>query len=104
MNAARTSAYATSALLLLALELGLIRGFRPALGQFFDQFTCPLSVVFRDAHLKGQVRHGALDVGVGIEFREIRKGDRSLLQYILRKLAEQEQEEPAKTRVASASS
>ena len=56
-----------------------------------------------DLALKGQVRHGALDVGVGIEFREIRKGDRSLLQYILRKLAEQEQEEPAKARVASAS-
>jgi hypothetical protein len=58
-----------------------------------------------DLALKGQVRHGALDVGVGIEFREIRKGDRSVLQYILRKLAQQEQEreQEPKTRAASAS-
>lgn len=49
-----------------------------------------------DLALKGQVRHGALDVGVGIEFREIRKGDRSVLQYILRKLAQVEQEQEHK--------
>jgi PilZ domain len=35
---------------------------------------------------KGQVRHAALDVGLGIEFREVRKGDRALLQYVLQKL------------------
>jgi PilZ domain len=34
---------------------------------------------------RGQVRHAALDVGLGIEFREIRKGDRAILQQLLRK-------------------
>lgn len=58
-----------------------------------------LNVSNYDLALKGRVRHGALDVGVGIEFQEIRKGDRSILQYILRKLAEQSQEQP-KTRAA----
>jgi hypothetical protein len=44
-------------------------------------------------NLKGQVRHAALDLGVGIEFTEIRKGDREVLQYLLRKLEEQRLEE-----------
>jgi hypothetical protein len=52
-----------------------------------------LNVANYDLAVRGQVRHGALDVGLGIEFREIRKGDRSILQHILRKLAEQEDEE-----------
>jgi PilZ domain len=56
-----------------------------------------------DLALKGQVRHGALDVGVGIEFREIRKGDRSVLQYVLRKLAEQEREQHSEARAATVS-
>lgn len=56
-----------------------------------------------DLAIKGQVRHGALDVGVGIEFREIRKGDRSVLQYILRKLAEEEQDQQPKARAAGVS-
>ncbi len=43
-----------------------------------------------DLSLKGQVRHAALDIGLGIEFREVRKGDRDILQYLLRKLAEKE--------------
>jgi hypothetical protein len=45
-----------------------------------------LSVANYDLAFKGQVRHAALDVGLGIEFREVRKGDRALLQHILRKL------------------
>jgi len=44
-----------------------------------------------DLSLKGRVKHAAIDVGLGIEFREIRKGDRDILQYLLRKLAEKEQ-------------
>jgi hypothetical protein len=40
-----------------------------------------------DLSFKGQVKHAALDVGLGIEFREIRKGDRAVLQYLVRKLA-----------------
>jgi hypothetical protein len=35
---------------------------------------------------KGQVRHAAPGVGLGIEFREVRKGDREILQYLLRKM------------------
>jgi hypothetical protein len=43
-----------------------------------------------DLSFKGQVRHAAVDVGLGIEFREVRKGDRAILQYMLKKLAEKE--------------
>lgn len=49
-----------------------------------------LNVGSYDLCLKGQVRHAALDVGVGIEFREVRKGDRPVLQYLIRKMAEQQ--------------
>lgn len=45
-----------------------------------------------DLSLKGRVRHVAAQLGAGIEFREIRKGDRSRLQHLLRKLAEQQLE------------
>jgi hypothetical protein len=48
-----------------------------------------LNVANYDLGVKGQVRHAALDVGLGIEFREIRKGDRAILQYLLKKLAEE---------------
>lgn len=43
-----------------------------------------------DLSFKGMVRHAARGVGLGIEFREIRKGDRAVLQHILRRLAEKE--------------
>jgi hypothetical protein len=43
--------------------------------------------------LKGQVKHSALDLGIGIEFNEIRKGDRETLKHLLRKLEEQRLEE-----------
>jgi len=46
-----------------------------------------------DLSLKGQVRHSGLDFGLGIEFREIRKGDRETLRYLLRRLAERDFEE-----------
>ena len=45
-----------------------------------------LKVANYDLAFKGQVRHSALDVGLGIEFREVRKGDRAILQYVLQKL------------------
>jgi PilZ domain-containing protein len=51
-----------------------------------------LNVANCDLMLRGEVRHAAQEVGLGIQFHEIRKGDRSVLQYILRKLAEQEEE------------
>jgi PilZ domain len=49
-----------------------------------------VNVANYDLSFKGQVRHAALDVGLGIEFREMRKGDRAILQYLLKKLAESE--------------
>ena len=58
-----------------------------------------LKIANYDLSIKGQVRHAALDVGLGVEFREIRKGDRAMLQHLLRKLpekAEKEDSTPAK--------
>jgi hypothetical protein len=46
-----------------------------------------------DLSMKGQVRHAVQGLGTGIEFREIRKGDRQMLQFLLRKLEEQKLEE-----------
>jgi hypothetical protein len=43
-----------------------------------------------DLSFKGMVRHAAAGIGLGIEFREIRKGDRAVLQHILRRLAERD--------------
>ncbi len=51
-----------------------------------------LNVANYSLNLKGQVRH-SLDVGVGIEFSEIRKGDQQMLKYLLRKLQEEQLEE-----------
>jgi len=42
--------------------------------------------------LKGQVRHGD-EHGLGIEFHEIRKGERQILQFLIRKLAEKHLED-----------
>lgn len=52
-----------------------------------------LNVANHDVAVRGRVRHAGLDFGLGVEFREIRKGDREILQFMLRKLAEQEKEE-----------
>jgi len=49
-----------------------------------------LTVLNYDLSFKGQVRHAAEEAGLGIEFREIRKGDRAVLNHLLRKLAEKE--------------
>ena len=43
-----------------------------------------------DLGFKGEVRHAAEGLGLGIEFREVRKGDRAVLLHVLRKLAENE--------------
>ncbi len=48
-----------------------------------------LNVGGYDLTVKGEVRHAAVNAGLGIEFLEIRKGDRPVLQYILRKLAKE---------------
>jgi hypothetical protein len=47
-----------------------------------------LNVDSYDLSLKGQVRHVDPAEGMGIEFREIRKGDRQILRFLLRKLSE----------------
>jgi hypothetical protein len=47
-----------------------------------------LKVANYDLSVKGQVRHAAVHAGLGVEFREIRKGDRAILQHLLRKFAE----------------
>jgi len=45
-----------------------------------------LNIGSYDLSLKGQVRHVDPPAGMGIEFYEIRKGDRQILQFLLRKL------------------
>lgn len=57
-----------------------------------------LKVANYDLTLKGQVRH-SLDMGVGIEFQEIRKGDRQTLKHLLSKLAEKQLEETIEVEV-----
>jgi len=58
-----------------------------------------LNVSNYDLSVKGQVRHAA-EVGLGVEFSEIRKGDWEVLQYLLRKLSEQREEEKPKAKSA----
>jgi hypothetical protein len=62
-----------------------------------------LNVANYDLAVRGRVRHAAPDFRLGIEFHEIRKGDREILQYLLRKLAEKEQEEKPKAKAAAVS-
>jgi PilZ domain-containing protein len=52
-----------------------------------------LNVGSYDLSLKGQVRHVDPQAGMGIEFREIRKGDRQILRFLLRKLSEKQFED-----------
>ena len=52
-----------------------------------------LKVANYDLALKGKVKHSALDVGVGIEFAQVRKSDRQTLKFLLEKLKEQNLEE-----------
>ena len=42
---------------------------------------CDVSVA-----LRGEVRYTGKDHGVGVEFQEIRQGDRPLLDYVLNRL------------------
>jgi hypothetical protein len=53
-----------------------------------------LNVSNCDLAVKGRVRHADLNFGLGIEFREIRKGDRQILQFLLRRLAEEDSTKP----------
>jgi hypothetical protein len=51
-----------------------------------------LTVGDHEMTLNGEVRHGDQH-GLGIEFQEIRKGERQILQFLMRKLAERHFEE-----------
>jgi hypothetical protein len=57
------------------------------------ELSLTLSVADFDLKLRAQVRHANATEGMGLEFREIRKGDRQALRFLLRKLAEQELEQ-----------
>jgi len=52
-----------------------------------------LNIGSYDLRLKGQVRHADPQAGMGIEFDEIRKGDRQILHLLLRKLSEKQFED-----------
>jgi hypothetical protein len=52
-----------------------------------------LKVANYDLALKGKVKHSALDLGVGIEFAQIRKSDRQTLKFLIEKLKEQNLED-----------
>jgi hypothetical protein len=43
-----------------------------------------------DLSFKGRVRHSGQEAGLGLEFLEIRKGDRAVFHHVLQKLAEGE--------------
>ena len=49
-----------------------------------------LKVAQYDLTVKGSVRHSVAGMGIGVEFSEIRKGDRQVLQFLLKKLTEQQ--------------
>jgi len=49
-----------------------------------------LNTGYCDLTLKGLVKHTGRNPGIGIEFREIRKGDGPLLRYLLRHLSEKQ--------------
>ncbi|MEY2413194.1 MAG: hypothetical protein QOD84_1800 [Acidobacteriaceae bacterium] len=57
-----------------------------------SQVKLLLRVANRELVFKGQVRHASNDKGLGVQFNEVRKGDRKVLQYLLRKLAEEQLE------------
>jgi hypothetical protein len=69
---------------LLTPERVLLRG---------TELKLMLTVGKHDFSVKGQVRHVAPDWAAGIQFHEIRKGDRERLQYLLRQIAERQFEE-----------
>ncbi len=57
------------------------------------ELTVTLHVDDHNLTLKGQVKHAEPQVGLGIEFHQIRKGERQMLQFLIRKLAEKHLED-----------
>jgi hypothetical protein len=72
-------------------ELGCLVSLRnaPPLG---TDLNLVLKIENYEFNLTGQVRHDTKE-GTGIQFHKIRKGDRQMLQFLLRKLAEKQLEE-----------
>jgi PilZ domain len=72
-------------------ELGCLISIQnaPPLG---SDLTLVLKIDNYEFNLTGQVRHVDTGDGTGIQFHRIRKGDRQMLQHLLRKLAEQQLE------------
>lgn len=73
-------------------ELGCLISIQnaPPLG---SDLALVLKIENYEFNLTGQVRRIDTGNGTGIQFHKIRKGDRQMLQYLLRKLAEQELEQ-----------
>lgn len=68
---------------LLATKEGLLPG---------AELNVLLKVGGYNLSLKGQIRHVDAKAGLGVQFSEIRKGDRQILHFLLHKLAEKELE------------
>ena len=60
-----------------------------------------LSVFDISVALKAQVKYLVDNLGMGVEFQEIRRGDRPLLNYVLSRLKTQRVEEFARVEVVT---
>lgn len=76
-------------------RLGSIEPLRPG-----TDFRLMLNVFDVSLALKAQVKYLVDDLGMGIEFQQIRRGDRPLLEYVLGKVKRRRVEEFARVEVA----
>jgi len=83
--------FTVKAALLNMSEIGCLVSTKDALLPGTD-LKLVLNIGDYEMALKGRVRH-ADEHGVGIEFHEIRKGERQILQFLIRKLAEKHLED-----------
>ena len=63
-------------------------------------FRLMLNILDVNVGLKARVKYHAENRGMGVEFQEIRRGDRPLLEYVLKRLRARRVEEAAKIEVA----
>ncbi len=91
LKCAPNSAHSKGALKNLS-ELGCLITTKHVLNPGTD-LRLVLNVGNYDLTVQGQVRHADRHAAIGIEFRQIRKGDRQILQFLLRKLAEKQLED-----------
>jgi hypothetical protein len=79
-------------------------GARISAGQLLDpgtDFRLTLNVFDVTLALKAQVKNVVSNAGMGVEFQEIRRGDRPLLGYILRRLRRRPVEDFVEVEVVS---